>query len=75
MERMPAFARESLPLDRAALVIRESDPHVSSGGGILGWGPVVINYGPPVPISEAFLEMIREKIRASTSTPPPEARP
>jgi hypothetical protein len=73
---MTAFASDRLPPDLAPLVIRESDPHVSSGGGTLGGGLAVINPGPPTPISEAFLERIRElanSAAADDKRPQPQA--
>lgn len=65
-----ARMRESLPLELAPLVIRKGDPHVSTEGGAFGMGPVVINHGPPPPISEAVLERVRELIAAAREQGP-----
>lgn len=70
MQRDAAFAKELSLASRGPLVIRKGDPHVSTDGGRLGWGPVVINHGPPPPISEAVLERVQELIAAAREKEP-----
>lgn len=69
MQREDASARARVNPEMGPLVIRPSDPRVSSKGSPYGNGPLVIDYGPPKPIPEAMLELVREKIRQANTLP------